>query len=95
MDPCMLGDKFYEFLPLLVQVINSSIVFMLDNIMHQKVQCLHQITKAKDAKIHPLNGYSYSLTIYCIINDYLNHIRRTNIINGFSVGALIYFEKKK
>lgn len=38
----MLGDKFDDFIPSLVEVINLSILSMLDNIMHRKVQCVHQ-----------------------------------------------------
>jgi hypothetical protein len=42
-DPCMSGNNFLEFLPTLVQVINPSKVFMLDNILHQKVQCVEGV----------------------------------------------------
>ena len=47
-DPCMPGDKFDELLPFLVQLINPSTFSMLDNIMHQKVQGVHQTPRPKD-----------------------------------------------
>jgi hypothetical protein len=79
----MLNDEFDEFLPFLVQVINPSTLFMLNNIMHQKVQGVHQTPRPKDVRMHPLNDFSHSLTISCMINNYLNHIRQTNAINNF------------
>jgi hypothetical protein len=79
----MPSDKFDELLPFLVQLINPSTFSMLDNIMHQKVQGVHQSPRPKDVWMSSLNDFTCSLTICRIISDYLNHIRRTNIINCF------------
>jgi hypothetical protein len=90
MDPCMPNDKFDGFLLSLVQLINPSTDFVIDNILHQNVQCVHQTLRPKDVRMHPLNDFSCSLTFYRFINDYLKHIRRTNIINGFNRSSKMF-----
>jgi hypothetical protein len=57
-DPCMPGDKFDELIPSLIQLINQSTFSMLDNIMHQKVQGLHQTPRPKDVWMNAINDFT-------------------------------------
>ena len=71
---------------------NDSDFSMLDNIMHQKVQGVNQIPRPKDVWMNSLNDFTCSLTVCCIISDYLNHIRRTNIISCFQEETEMFWE---
>ena len=76
----MIGDKFYHFLTSLVQGTNPSVtrVLRLNNIMHQKVQCVNQTAWPKYVGILILNDcyqcYKYrryigNITIYRDVNS--------------------------
>jgi hypothetical protein len=44
-------DEFDNGLPFLVQAIDPITFFMLNNITHQKIQCMHQTTRPKNVRM--------------------------------------------
>jgi hypothetical protein len=58
MGIAMIGNKFYHSLASLVQITNPFVlrVFVLNNIMHQKVHCVNQTPRPKYVGVFILNN---------------------------------------